>query len=99
MAFETNELTGALFLNERKERDSQPDFKGTVRVNNTMYWLAAWEKVSKNGTEYMSLALTEMEDQPDMTDPEERPKRPPVKPAAKSATKGGAQKGGGFRRK
>lgn len=96
MAFETNELTGALFSNDRKERDSQPDYKGTVRVGNTVYWLAAWEKVSKNGTEYLSLALTEMEGEPEMKEePEGRPKKAPQSPLPR----GGAQKGGGFRRK
>ena len=48
---------GSLFKNDKKEKDSQPDYKGSLNVGGTDYWLAAWLKTGKSG-KYMSLAVT-----------------------------------------
>jgi uncharacterized protein (DUF736 family) len=52
---------GALFKNERKESDRHPDYRGSINVGGTEYWLSAWLKTSAKGTRYMSLSVTEKE--------------------------------------
>jgi uncharacterized protein (DUF736 family) len=57
MTFEIKEGNGALFKNDRKEKDSQPDFKGDAKINGEMYWVSAWIRTSKGGMRFMSLAI------------------------------------------
>lgn len=79
--FETKDGSGALFKNERKERENQPDYTGNARVNGQMVDLSAWLKVSKGGKKYLSLAF----------------KPPYVKPAqGGTPARGNAPKGDGF---
>jgi uncharacterized membrane protein YgcG len=46
--------SGALFKNDRKEKESQPDYKGSVTINGVEYWQSAWINVSRDGKTYMS---------------------------------------------
>ena len=48
MAYD-NDDTGMLARNERKEKPSHPDFRGTIRVAGVDYWLSAWIKEGKAG--------------------------------------------------
>lgn len=52
---------GALFVNERKEKDTHPDFTGRINVDGKDYWLSSWMKVSKAGKKFMSLAVNPIE--------------------------------------
>jgi len=35
---------GAIWKNDRKEKDTQPDYKGKAMVNGVEYWVACWRK-------------------------------------------------------
>ena len=48
---------GALFRNDKKEADNHPDYKGSINVGGTDYWLSAWLKTSNAGAKYMSLSV------------------------------------------
>jgi hypothetical protein len=52
--------SGALFKNDRKENEKQPDYKGSATIDGVDYWISAWINVSqKDGkTKYMSLGFT-----------------------------------------
>lgn len=53
-----NTNTGALFVNDRKQRDNHPDYRGTVNVNGQEFWVSAWVKTSKrDGSEFFSLSI------------------------------------------
>lgn len=52
-----NTNRGSLFKNDRKDDAKFPDYKGSLNVDGTEYWLSAWIKVSKDGNKFMSLSI------------------------------------------
>ena len=52
-----NTNRGALFRNNRKEQDSQPDHTGSINVDGKEYFLNAWIKTSQNGNKFFSLSV------------------------------------------
>lgn len=56
MAYELRDNSGSLFKNDRKTKDNQPGYKGTVMVNGVEYWIGAWVKEGQKG-KFFSLAF------------------------------------------
>ena len=56
--FETKELTGSLFKNERKEKPSHPDYQGKALIAGKTYYISGWVKEGKAG-KYFSFAFKE----------------------------------------
>lgn len=54
--------SGVLFRSDRKDNDRAPDYKGSIMVNGTDYWLSAWIKEGKSG-KFMGLAVSPKETQ------------------------------------
>lgn len=52
-----NTNRGVLFKNDKKGNNNAPDYKGKINVDGVDKELAAWLKVSKNGSKYMSLSV------------------------------------------
>jgi hypothetical protein len=52
-----NTNRGVLFKND-KEKDTQPDYKGSININGQEFWLSSWIKVSNAGSKFMSLSVT-----------------------------------------
>ena len=52
-----NTNRGALFRNNRKEQDSQPDHTGSINVDGKEYFLNAWIKTSQSGNKFFSLSV------------------------------------------
>lgn len=61
MAFELKEGGGSLFKNDRKEKDSHPDYRGSILIDGKLYWLSAWIKEGKHG-KFFSLSAKPKED-------------------------------------
>ena len=57
MAYETKDNTGRLFRNDRKEKETHPDYNGSVKIDGHDMWISAWLKEDKNGQKYFSLAF------------------------------------------
>lgn len=55
-----NTNSGALFTNENKNKDSHPDYKGSININGVDYWLSAWIKTprDRNKEDFLSLSVT-----------------------------------------
>jgi len=51
-----NTNKGALFKNDRREKDTQPEYTGKINVDGTEYWLSAWVKDGKKG-KFFSLSV------------------------------------------
>jgi hypothetical protein len=39
-----NSNSGAIWKNDRKEKDTQPDFTGSLNVGGIEYWVSAWKR-------------------------------------------------------
>ena len=50
-----NNLSGALFKNQKKQTDKHPDYNGSCEIEGTEYWVSAWVNKSSKGVSYMSL--------------------------------------------
>lgn len=51
-----NTNKGVLFINDRKEKDSHPDRKGSINVDGKEYWMSGWDKQTSKG-DTISLSL------------------------------------------
>lgn len=58
-----NANKGVLFKNDRKEKDTHPDYKGSITITQPgEYWLSSWVKEGQKG-KFMSLSATLKEQQ------------------------------------
>jgi hypothetical protein len=90
-----NTNTGLLARNSRKERDSQPDYSGSIDVEGVEYWVSGWVKVGRDGTKlagqkYFSLALTPKEEQQSRPAPRREAPAAPARRAAPAPQRGGS---------
>ena len=56
---ETKNNSGAIFKNDKKTAENQPDYKGKVVVNGKDMEVALWLKESKSGMKYFSATFQE----------------------------------------
>ena len=52
-----NTNSGALFKNDKAGVEARPDYRGTLNVEGTEYWISSWLKTSKKGEKFMSLSV------------------------------------------
>ncbi len=53
-----NSNRGALFKEEKKKAETDPDYSGTVNVNGADFWLKGWIKTAtKSGKKFLSLSV------------------------------------------
>jgi uncharacterized protein (DUF736 family) len=52
----------ALFPNDKKEKETHPDFRGNIDIEGKEYWIKGWKKTSKSGLKFLSLAVTAKEE-------------------------------------
>lgn len=76
MAYEQKDNSGSLFVNDRREKDSQPNAKGNALIDGVEYWVSAWTKTDRNGNKWQSLSFQPKADrQPANRDDGPRPDR------------------------
>lgn len=58
MAYETKDMSGTLFVNDRKEKETHPDYNGSAVINGVEMWVSGWKKSSRDGSKkFLSLAF------------------------------------------
>lgn len=79
-----NSLRGVLFKNDRKEKETHPDYKGNAEVGGVEYWLSAWIKTpNAGGNKFMSISFQRKDEQQPATLPAPAiplPTAPPAMP-------------------
>lgn len=69
--YETKDLTGVLFANADRTKETQPNAKGSAMIDNVEYWVSAWTNTSSKGVKYQSLKFERksqvFDNQTDMT--------------------------------
>ena len=58
---EKRDNSGVLFVNDKKDNERAPQYKGNITVNGQDYWLSAWIKEGKSG-KFMGLAVSPKEE-------------------------------------
>ena len=71
-----NNLRGALFKNNKRTEERQPEYTGNCEINGEEFWVSAWVKESKNGQKFFSMAYT----------PKEQKVTPSVTPVTSNVT-------------
>lgn len=56
MAYEQRDLSGSLFKNDRREKDTHPNLTGSIMIDGKEYWLSGWTKERNSGEKWISLA-------------------------------------------
>lgn len=62
MAYEVKDMTGSVFVNDKKTKENHPDRRGSCKIDGVEYWISGWLK-DTNGKKWMSLAFTKKEEQ------------------------------------
>ena len=57
MTFEPKDLSGSLFRNGKKEKETHPDYNGNCRIDGHDYWISGWLKSKQDGEKFFSLAF------------------------------------------
>lgn len=76
MSYETKDYTGRLFKNDKKEKDTHPDYTGTALIGGVEHFMDAWIKRSDSGKTWMSFSFK----------PKQKQAQPPATPARKVAS-------------
>lgn len=56
--YQTKENSGAIFKNDRKEKETHPDYTGTINVAGKDWQISLWVKEGKKG-KYFSASIKE----------------------------------------
>jgi uncharacterized protein (DUF736 family) len=54
-----NTNRGAIFKNDRKEKDTHPDYRGKINVDGVEKEISLWVKQSKDGKSFFSASISE----------------------------------------
>ena len=65
--YQQKDNTGALFANDKREKETQPNAKGSAMIDGVEYWVSAWTNTSSKGSKYQSIKFERKSDKFDNT--------------------------------
>lgn len=71
-----NTNRGVLYINDKGDNDSRPDWKGSINVNGKEFWLSAWRKTTRDGDKMLSLSVQEKEPRREERRPAQNTRQP-----------------------
>lgn len=71
---EKRDNSGILFKNNRKDKDTHPDYTGNATIDGRDYWISAWLKEGAKG-KFFSFAFKPKDDAPAKAAPVAPPQR------------------------
>ena len=69
----SNTNRGQIWPNDRKEKDTHPDFKGSVDVEGVEYWVSAWKRKEGANPKAPSLSFSIQKKEPRQPDDYAKP--------------------------
>ena len=57
MAYEHKPNTGSIFKNDKKEKDTHADYKGSALIDGVDYWISCWINETKDGQKYLKFSF------------------------------------------
>jgi hypothetical protein len=76
MAFEQRDNSGSIWINDRKEQDTQPDRTGSAKIGGANYWVNGFLRKTNDGRPYLALSFRLKE--PKVATPAESERKPPA---------------------
>src|SRR5947209_7344419 len=64
VAYTPKDMSAALFRNDKRETEQQPEYRGDGLVNGEAVWLSAWVKQMKDGRKFFSIAFKNKVEKP-----------------------------------
>jgi hypothetical protein len=55
--YKTKDFSGALFKNDKRDKETSPHAKGSAVIDGVEYWMSAWTNTAKSGQRYQSLSF------------------------------------------
>ena len=55
MSYEPKDMTGSLFRNDKREKDTHAHARGSAFIDGVHYWVDAWTNTTQAGDKYQSL--------------------------------------------
>lgn len=55
--YEQRDNSGSLFKNEKKEKDTHPDYRGECLIDGVAMYMDAWLKTAESGRKWMSFSF------------------------------------------
>lgn len=49
--------SGSLFQNDRKTKETHPDYTGQAEIDGVAMWISGWKKQTKAGKTFLSLSF------------------------------------------
>lgn len=80
MAYQQQDNSGSIFVNDKKETANHPDRQGSALIDGVEYWVSGWLKKTQNGDPWLSLAFKKKDKQPQQAQrqqPRQAPRRDP----------------------
>ena len=58
MAYELPEGKGSAFINKKKDKETAPDYNGSIKVNGEEIKFGMWRGTTKNGETYFKFSVS-----------------------------------------